>query len=88
MPAVRCHFHGPPGKLSLDAIETPAPGEQEVLLKIRAASINFPDGLQIRGKYQFQPEMPFIPGSDYVAAFNVFTRRRGLGKVVLEVGRG
>ena len=64
MLAVRCHAHGPPENLSLDEIETPAPGEKEVLVEIYAASLNFPDGLQIRGKYQFQPDMPFIPGSE------------------------
>ncbi len=64
MLAVRCHSHGPPENLSLDEIETPAPGQNEALIEIHAASLNFPDGLQIRGKYQFQPDMPFIPGSE------------------------
>ena len=64
MLAVRCHSHGPPENLGLDEIETPAAGESEALVEIYAASLNFPDGLQIRGKYQFQPDMPFIPGSE------------------------
>ncbi len=64
MLAVRCHSHGPPENLSLDEIETPTPGQNEALIEIHAASLNFPDGLQIRGKYQFQPDMPFIPGSE------------------------
>lgn len=64
MLAVRCHSHGPPENLSLDEVETPTPGQNEALIEIHAASLNFPDGLQIRGKYQFQPDMPFIPGSE------------------------
>lgn len=64
MLAVRCHSHGPPENLSLDDIDKPAAGEKEALVEIHAASLNFPDGLQIRGKYQFQPDMPFIPGSE------------------------
>ena len=64
MLAVRCHSHGPPENLGLDEIDKPAAGGQEALVEIYAASLNFPDGLQIRGKYQFQPDMPFIPGSE------------------------
>ncbi len=64
MLAVRCHSHGPPENLSLDEIAPPTPGQTEALIEIHAASLNFPDGLQIRGKYQFQPDMPFIPGSE------------------------
>lgn len=64
MLAIRCHSHGPPENLSLDDIETPTPAGNEVLVEIHAASLNFPDGLQIRGQYQFQPDMPFIPGSE------------------------
>ncbi len=64
MLAIRCHSHGPPENLALDEIERPAAGANEALLEVFAASLNFPDGLQIRGQYQFQPEMPFIPGSE------------------------
>ena len=64
MLAVRCHSHGPPENLSLDDIDKPSASEKEALVEIHAASLNFPDGLQIRGKYQFQPDMPFIPGSE------------------------
>ena len=64
MLAVRCHSHGPPENLALEEIETPVVGEIEALVEIYAASLNFPDGLQIRGKYQFQPDMPFTPGSE------------------------
>ncbi len=64
MLAIRCHAHGPPENLKLDEIDIPAVGENAALVEIYAASLNFPDGLQIRGKYQFQPDMPFIPGSE------------------------
>ena len=64
MLAVRCHSHGPPENLGLDDIDQPSAGEKEALIEIYSASLTFPDGLQIRGKYQFQPDMPFIPGSE------------------------
>lgn len=64
MLAVRCQSHGPPENLALDDIDKPVAGANEALVEVYAASLNFPDGLQIRGKYQFQPDMPFVPGSE------------------------
>src|ERR1700679_554056 len=46
----------------LKEIETPKPGPGEVLVKVRAASVNFPDLLMTRGEYQHKPPLPFIPG--------------------------
>ena len=46
----------------LKEIETPRPGPGEVLVKVRAASVNFPDLLMTRGEYQHKPPLPFIPG--------------------------
>ncbi|MEZ5504399.1 MAG: alcohol dehydrogenase catalytic domain-containing protein [Halioglobus sp.] len=39
-------------------------GEHDVKIKVKAAGLNFPDVLIIQGKYQFQPELPFIPGNE------------------------
>ena len=54
----------------VDALEwtempTPVPGPNEVLLEIKAASLNFPDLLIVQNKYQMKPELPFVPGSEY-----------------------
>ncbi|HEX4183856.1 MAG TPA: NADPH:quinone oxidoreductase family protein [Caulobacteraceae bacterium] len=46
----------------LKEIETPQPRPGEVLVKVRAAAVNFPDLLQTRGEYQHKPPLPFIPG--------------------------
>lgn len=43
-------------------IETPDPRPGEVLVRVRAAAVNFPDLLQTRGEYQHKPALPFIPG--------------------------
>jgi NADPH:quinone reductase len=54
----------------LDAVQwkelpTPQPKAGEVLIEIKAASLNFPDTLIVQNKYQFKPPPPFVPGSEY-----------------------
>src|SRR5262249_34428622 len=47
------------------ALPLPGPGAQQVRIAIRAASLNFPDILIVQNKYQFKPDPPFVPGSEY-----------------------
>ena len=42
--------------------ETEDPTGNEVLIKVKAASVNFPDLLMTQGKYQHKPELPFVLG--------------------------
>lgn len=46
-------------------IATPAPAAGEVRVRVRAASVNFPDLLMTRGEYQMKPPLPFTPGLDF-----------------------
>ncbi|WP_404815795.1 NADPH:quinone oxidoreductase family protein [Streptomyces thermolineatus] len=63
MRAWRVHENGEPREaMRLDEVERPAPGPGQVLLKVRAANINFPDALLCRGHYQVRPPLPFTPG--------------------------
>lgn len=63
MQAWQVHENGEPSEvMRLDEIETPTPGDGQVLLKVRAANINFPDALLCRGHYQVRPPLPFTPG--------------------------
>jgi len=48
--------------LAVETLATPEPGPAEVLVRMRAASVNFPDLLMTQGRYQFRPELPFVPG--------------------------
>ncbi len=48
--------------LALESLPTPTPGPGEALVRVRAASVNFPDLLMTQGLYQFKPEPPFVPG--------------------------
>ena len=52
-------------QLTWKEIPTPVPAAGEVLIEIRAASLNFPDLLIVQNKYQFKPPLPFVPGSEY-----------------------
>ncbi len=63
---------------------TPAPGDGEVLVEIRAASLNFPDLLIVQGKYQMKPALPFVPGSEFAGTVVAV----GTGVRHLKVGQG
>lgn len=63
MQAWRVHENGEPGEvMRLEEVDRPTPGPGQVLLKVRAANINFPDALLCRGQYQIKPPLPFTPG--------------------------
>jgi NADPH:quinone reductase len=64
MKAVRCTQWGPPQTLVVEELPSPVPGPGEVVLTVKAASVNYPDVLIIQRKYQVQPELPFTPGSE------------------------
>lgn len=64
MKAILCKKLGQPADLVLEDIPSPQPSKKQVLVTIKACSVNFPDTLMIQGKYQFKPPMPFSPGSD------------------------
>ena len=55
---------GQPEDLVLEEIPSPTPGTGEVLVNVHAAAVNFPDLLTIQGKYQFRPDLPFVPGKE------------------------
>jgi len=63
MQAWQVHQLGEPSEvMQLQEVEPPQPGDGQVLLKVRAANINFPDALMCRGHYQVRPPLPFTPG--------------------------
>ncbi len=90
MKAVVCKEHGLPDTLAL-VTDWPEPtvGDHDVLIDVKAAGLNFPDVLMIQGKYQMQPEMPFIPGGEcagVVAAVGAKVSRFKVGDKVLSAG--
>jgi len=75
MKAVLCKQFGPPDSLVVEEVASPKVGIGEVVIAVKAASLNFPDVLIIQNKYQFKPPLPFSPGSE-------------LAGVVKEIGPG
>ncbi len=51
---------GPDGLELADVAEPPADGR--IIVEVHAAGVGFPDLLMTRGRYQFRPEPPFVPG--------------------------
>jgi NADPH2:quinone reductase len=72
--------------LKLEERAVPSPGKGEVRVRLRAASVNFPDILMVQGKYQLKPELPFSPGmegaGDVVAVGEGVARVKAGDKVV------
>lgn len=62
MRALLCTAFGPIDTLSIQDVDTPAIGADQVLVDVKAASINFPDALIVQGLYQVKPALPFSPG--------------------------
>lgn len=90
MKAIICKEHGLPEKLELTT-EWPEPelGENDVIIDVKAAGLNFPDVLMIQGKYQFQPDMPFVPGAEsagVVSAVGDKVTRYKVGDKVISMG--
>jgi NADPH2:quinone reductase len=65
-------------------LPTPQPKAGEVLIEIKAASLNFPDILIVQNKYQFKPPPPFVPGSEYAGVVAAV----GEGVTHLKPGQG
>lgn len=75
MKAIVCEVLEGPEELTCKQVEKPTVKAGQVLIEVKAASLNFPDVLITQGKYQMKPELPFIPGGE------------GAG-VVVELGDG
>ncbi|GLS16216.1 NADPH:quinone oxidoreductase family protein [Hydrogenophaga electricum] len=69
--------------LTWKELPTPEPKAGEVLIEIKAASLNFPDLLIVQNKYQMKPPLPFVPGSEYAGV----VRAVGEGVQHLKVGQ-
>jgi NADPH:quinone reductase-like Zn-dependent oxidoreductase len=65
MKALLSETPGGPETLRLAELPDPVAGPGELLVRVRAAAINYPDVLIIEDKYQLKPPRPFAPGSEF-----------------------
>jgi NADPH2:quinone reductase len=73
--ALLCREYGPIERLRVEEVPSPRPGPNEVVVEVKASSLNFPDALLVQGLYQVKPPLPFSPGME-------------LAGIVKEVGAG
>ena len=64
MKALICSQYGPPENLRVQDMPDPQPAAGEVVVRVRAAGVNFPDALIVQNLYQFKPTPPFSPGGE------------------------
>lgn len=64
MKAALCKRLEGPEALVIEEIADPVPGPGEVIVRVRAAALNFFDTLITRGKYQTKPDLPFSPSGE------------------------
>lgn len=67
MKAVLCRDYGSIDQLTVESVSEPQITDNELLLKVLAAGVNFPDGLLVQGLYQAKPALPFVPGMECCA---------------------
>ncbi|MEU1289325.1 NADPH:quinone oxidoreductase family protein [Kitasatospora sp. NPDC005856] len=69
-------------------VARPVPGPGQLLVRVRAAAVNFPDALMVRGQYQVRPPLPFTPGVELCGQVADGARRgeRLIGNPVLPHG--
>ena len=64
MKALLCREIGPIERLKVEDVPSPRPGPNEVVVEVKASSLNFPDALLVQGLYQVKPPLPFSPGME------------------------
>tara|TARA_B110000027_G_scaffold81815_1_gene86969 strand:- start:1361 stop:2329 length:969 start_codon:yes stop_codon:yes gene_type:complete len=82
MKAIVCNNFGPIKDIEYKEVDLPELDDNSVVIKVKSAGVNFPDGLLVQGKYQLKPETPFIPGMEVAGE----VIKAGLNVSELEIG--
>lgn len=64
MKAIICKEFGPLEGLEMGEMPDPEAGKGQLLVRVEAAGVNYPDGLLVQGLYQLKPPTPFVPGME------------------------
>jgi NADPH2:quinone reductase len=86
MRAYTCNAFGPLDTHGPGALPAPQPADDEVIIDVAAAGVNYYDTLIVQGKYQIRPGFPFSPGGEFagtIAALGVGVTGFQLGQRVL-----
>ena len=78
MKALLSRRPGPPETLQVENVPDPQPGQGELLIAVKACSVNYPDLLIIQDLYQFKPARPFSPDYARHASARIHARAAGL----------
>jgi NADPH2:quinone reductase len=65
MRALLCREFGPLDTLQVAELPVPQPGPADVLVRVEAAGLNFPDALLVQGRHQLKPPLPYVPGLEF-----------------------
>lgn len=65
MKAIMSKSVGGPETLVLEEIDDPVATASQIVVRVRASGVNFPDTLIIQDRYQFRPKRPFSPGAEF-----------------------
>jgi NADPH2:quinone reductase len=65
MRALLCKSLGELAALAVAEVAVPTVGRRDVLVRVHACGLNFPDLLMVQGKYQRRPPLPFSPGCEF-----------------------
>lgn len=92
MKAVVIHEFRGLDNLSVENVPDPVPDDDQILIDVTHAGVNYPDTLVVTGKYQILPPLPFVPGKDAAgtvleAGKNVVGLKAG-DRVVAQVEHG
>jgi NADPH2:quinone reductase len=63
--AAVCPAYGPPEVVRVEQRTDPTIGPGQVLVRVQAAAVNFPDVLLVANEYQISVPPPFVPGSEF-----------------------
>ena len=64
MRVVSCNSFGPLDQLTIEERPPRELGPADVRIEVKAAGVNFVDGLFVQGLYQVKPPLPFVPGGE------------------------
>src|SRR5947207_6217155 len=82
MRALLCREYGPIERLRVEDVPSPRPAPNEVVVQVKASSLNFPDALMVQGQYQVKRPLPFSRGMELAGVV------KEVGPAVRGVARG